>query len=88
MNKQTMKRVVAFLLLGALVLGIIPLAALAAEADASALSSSVGIIGGADGPTAIFVTGDWGGIISTLLLIAGGICGLIAVCKAWKKRRQ
>ena len=46
---------------------------------------SIGIIGGADGPTAIFVTGNW---ISTLLLIAGGICGLIAVIVVLKKRRK
>ena len=88
MNRETMKRVVAFLLLGALLLGILPLAVFAAEVDAPILSSSVGIIGGADGPTAIFVTGDWGGIISTLLLIAGGICGVVAVCKAWKKNNK
>ena len=77
-----MKRVIAFLLLGALLLGILPLAVFAAEA------SAVGIIGGADGPTAIFVTGGWGGILSTLLLIAGGICCVIAVCKVWKQRSK
>ena len=52
------------------------------------LSSSIGIIGGADGPTAIFVTGSWGGILSTLLLIAGGSCGVIAISKALKKRKK
>jgi len=47
--------------------------------------SSIGIIGGADGPTAVFVTGNW---ISTVLLIAGGICGLIAVVTILKKRKK
>ena len=47
--------------------------------------TSIGIIGGADGPTAIFVTGNW---ISTLLLIAGGICGVIAVVGYAKKRKK
>ncbi len=47
--------------------------------------TSIGIIGGADGPTAIFVTGNW---LSTLLLIAGGICGVIAVVGYAKKRKK
>lgn len=79
MNRQTVKRVIAIALLGAMVLGLLPLAALA---------SSVGVIGGADGPTAIFVTGSRGGILSTLLLIAGGICGILAVVKFLQKRRK
>jgi Na+-transporting methylmalonyl-CoA/oxaloacetate decarboxylase beta subunit len=79
MNRQTVKRVIAIALLGAMVLGLLPLAALA---------SSVGVIGGADGPTAIFVTGSRGGILSTLLLIAGGICGILAVVKILQKRRK
>lgn len=36
------------------------------------MSSSIGIIGGADGPTAIFVTGNPAG-----LLIAGGLLVLL-----------
>lgn len=79
MNRQTVKRVIAIALLGAMVLGLLPLAALA---------SSVGVIGGADGPTAVFVTGSRGGILSTLLLIAGGICGILAVVKFLQKRRK
>ena len=47
--------------------------------------TSIGIIGGADGPTAIFVTGNW---LSTILLIAGGIFGLIALVTIFKKRKK
>ena len=112
MNQQLLKRIIACLLLGALVLGLLPMFALAAESDAAMSAptdpeelveaadsaqepmleitdsekSSIGIIGGADGPTAIFVTGN--GIVSTLLLIAGGICGIIAVITILKKRKK
>ena len=46
-------------------------------------SASIGIIGGADGPTAIMVTGSfpWG------LLIGGFAVGLIAGI-LWKKRKK
>jgi len=54
-------------------------------AETQSNSASIGIIGGADGPTAIFVTGNW---LSTLLLIAGGICGLIAIVTILKKRKK
>ena len=57
-------------------------------AETQSDSASIGIIGGADGPTAIFVTGNWGGIVSTLLLIAGVLCGIIAVVKIQKKRKK
>ena len=46
-------------------------------------SGSVGIIGGADGPTAVFVVGSFGAgrvIVESVigvLLVAGGIWGLI-----------
>ena len=50
--------------------------------------TSIGIIGGADGPTAIFVTGSLGGIVSTVLLIAGCICGIIAIAKVVKKGKK
>ncbi len=46
-------------------------------------SSSVGIIGGADGPTAIFVASQAGGGILlplALLLLIGGAVGLILHC--------
>ena len=50
--------------------------------------TSIGIIGGADGPTAIFITGSLGGIVSTVLLIAGCICGIIAIVKVVKKGKK
>jgi pullulanase len=65
-----------------------PISAMVLVKTSDGNGASVGIIGGADGPTAIFVTGNWGGVISTLLLIAGGICGIIAVVKVLKKRKK
>ena len=47
--------------------------------------SSIGIIGGADGPTAIFVTGNWGGMIA---MVAAVICSGIAVIVALKNRKK
>ena len=57
--------------------------------DVSSDAASIGIIGGADGPTAVFVTGtppDWG----TLLLIAAAciaaiVAGILLLWKAGKK---
>jgi len=46
---------------------------------------SLGIIGGADGPTAIFVGG---GIVSTVLLIAGAVCAVVAIVTIIKKRKK
>ena len=41
-------------------------------------ASTIGIIGGADGPTAIFVTTpDWMGYVLPLLALAVGICGFL-----------
>ena len=54
-------------------------------AETQSGSASIGIIGGADGPTAIFVTGNW---LSTVLLITGGIFALIAVAVVLKKRKK
>ena len=48
-------------------------------------SASIGIIGGADGPTAIFVTGNWGGMIA---IVAAVICAGVAVIVALKKRKK
>lgn len=45
---------------------------------------SLGIIGGADGPTAIFVTASPSAIISTFLLIAGAVCFAVALIKKRK----
>ena len=50
----------------------------------SILTGSVGIIGGADGPTAIFVSGGSG----ILLPAAAVICGLIALVTILKKRKK
>ena len=47
--------------------------------------NSIGIIGGADGPTAIFVTGNWGGLIA---IAAAVLCAGIAVIIALKKRKK
>ena len=46
---------------------------------------SIGIIGGADGPTAIFVTGNWGGLIA---IAAAVICAVVAVIVALKKHKK
>ena len=50
--------------------------------------SSVGIIGGADGPTAIFVSTSPAGIVSTVLLMAGAVCFVVAIVKFLKKRKK
>ena len=39
-------------------------------------SQSIGIIGGADGPTAIFVAGDPVRLIVGILIVAAGFIGL------------
>jgi Na+-transporting methylmalonyl-CoA/oxaloacetate decarboxylase beta subunit len=39
-------------------------------------SQSIGIIGGADGPTAIFVSGDPVRLIVGILIVAAGFIGL------------
>jgi pullulanase len=48
-------------------------------------SASIGVIGGADGPTAIFVTGNWGGMIA---IAAAVICSGVAVIVALKKHKK
>ena len=48
-------------------------------------STSIGIIGGADGPTAVFVSGNWGGLIAVLAAV---ICAGVAVIVALKKRKK
>ena len=47
-------------------------------------SMSIGIIGGADGPTAIFVSGG----LSTILLAAGAVCLTAAIVIFLKKRKK
>ena len=46
---------------------------------------SIGIIGGADGPTAVLVSGSWGGLIA---IAAAVLCAGIAVIVALKNRRK
>ena len=47
---------------------------------------SIGIIGGADGPTAIFVTSpDWTKTAAALILLAAGIGGALWLRKRGKK---
>ena len=52
------------------------------------INASIGIIGGADGPTAVFVSSSPSGIVSTVLLIAGAVCFAVAVTKYIKKRKK
>ena len=50
-------------------------------------AATVGIIGGADGPTAVFVTyakPGWVRILLPVLLLAAGILGYRKVCRASK----
>ena len=47
------------------------------------VAASIGIIGGADGPTAVFVTGNWGGVIVTALAVIA-----LAVFLFLKKRKK
>ena len=51
-------------------------------------SASIGIIGGADGPTAVFVSSSPSGIVSTILLIAGAVCLAVAIVKLIRKRKK
>ena len=51
---------------------------LAGSGIRSRRSASIGIIGGADGPTAIFVTAPhWTACIFPAVLTAAGICGFL-----------
>lgn len=47
-------------------------------------TASVGIIGGADGPTAIFVTGNWWLLPLTAIAAAALLAGIIV----WIKKRK
>jgi len=98
MDKKMIVRIFAGILAAILLLGLIT-PAFAAEADATqpqdtvvvadGEDSSVGIIGGADGPTAIFVTtSPVGGLLSTILLIAGAVCFAAAIATVFKKKRK
>ena len=50
------------------------------------MNDSIGIIGGADGPTAIFVTGSPAGLVLALLLIAAVIGAVIWLF--WRKHKK
>lgn len=50
-------------------------------------STSISIIGGADGPTAIFVTGDTGGHLSAILMVLGGVT-LAGTAIAYLKKKH
>ena len=97
-KKKLIVRIFAGILAAILLLGLIT-PAFAAEADATqpqdsvvvaeGEDSSVGIIGGADGPTAVFVTtSPIGGLLTTILLIAGAVCFAAAIATVFKKKRK
>lgn len=45
-------------------------------------SSTIGVIGGADGPTAVFVTSSpWTGVIIPLLALVAGVVGIVFFLK-------
>lgn len=50
-------------------------------------SSTLGIIGGADGPTAIFVTGSTGGHLAAILMVLGGVT-LAGAAIAYLKKKH
>ena len=87
------KRSVRFFFWGCTVYGVLnllgPLLAyvlawLAAARSVSSHAATIGIIGGADGPTAIFITTPpWTACILPVLALAAGISGLI-----WLRRKQ
>ncbi len=51
-------------------------------------SSSIGIIGGADGPTAVFVTGDLTGLILTVIGIAAAVILLTVGIILWFNHKK
>lgn len=81
--KRTTKRTIGIVLV---VLGVLLAVCgiLAMVVINPAVSPSIGIIGGADGPTAIFVTGTAGPLAALVLLCGTGILPLVlgAVCLA------
>ena len=50
-------------------------------------STTLGIIGGADGPTAIFVTGDTDGHLAAILMVLGGVT-LAGAAIAYLKKKH
>ena len=51
-------------------------------------STSIGIIGGADGPTAIFVSGDPMGLILTVAGIAAAAALLVTGIVLWVRHKN
>ena len=85
MDKKMLIRILALVMAAILGLGCFLLPAMAAgDIQESGGSMSIGIIGGADGPTAIFVTG------SVMPLIVGAAVILLAVAAlvVFKKRKK
>ena len=50
-------------------------------------NTSVGIIGGADGPTAVFVSGDLTGFILTVVGVAAAVALLVTGIVLYIKKR-
>lgn len=96
-KRKLIVRIFAGILAAILLLGLVS-PAFAAEAEATqpqdsvvvaeGESSSVGIIGGADGPTAVFVTVSPSGLLPTILLIAGAVCMAAALATGLKRKRK
>ncbi len=51
-------------------------------------NSSIGIIGGADGPTAVFVSGNLTGLILTVIGIAAAVILLTVGVILWFKHKK
>ena len=51
-------------------------------------STSIGIIGGADGPTAVFVSGDPMGLILTVAGIAAAAALLVTGIVLWVRHKK
>ena len=49
-------------------------------------SASIGIIGGADGPTSIFLAGKFPSAPNTIIVIIGIVCLVICLVKLFRKR--
>lgn len=84
MNTKRIIRIIALVMAILLFLGLVVTPALASAATVGD-SSSIGVIGSADGPTVIFVATSPGGIVSVLLLIAAAVFATVFIIK---KRRK
>jgi pullulanase len=62
-----------------------PISAMVLVKASSEAAPSIGIIGGADGPTAVLVSGNWGGLAA---MAAAVLCAGIAVIVALKNRKK